>query len=131
MLGVWTEANLNCKLNDVSYVQFVFSNKIKKIFGAVTSKLLDGAVQIDGFLFDFQVINEGILDSILPYLVGYKKPLKTTSAYTPVIKKTSSTGTTALKKPASFGGNFRIKTFLRFFSTKSIRLMKVFSRICK
>ncbi|XP_049879408.1 SANT and BTB domain regulator of class switch recombination [Pectinophora gossypiella] len=65
MLGVWTEANLNCKLNDV--------------------------------------INEGILDSILPYLVGYKKPTKTTSAYAPIIKK-SSTTSTEVKKPASFGG---------------------------
>ncbi|CAG4931660.1 unnamed protein product [Colias eurytheme] len=67
MLGVWTEANLNCKLNDV--------------------------------------INEGILDSILPYLVGYKKPLKTTSVYAPIIKKTSSNiSTTEVKKPASFEG---------------------------
>ncbi|XP_028030603.1 uncharacterized protein KIAA1841 isoform X2 [Bombyx mandarina] len=66
MLGVWTEANLNCKLNDV--------------------------------------INEGILDSILPYLVGYKKPSKTTSVYVPVIKKTQSNPTTDVKKPASFGG---------------------------
>ncbi|KAM3957862.1 LOW QUALITY PROTEIN: uncharacterized protein ACR2FA_008130 [Aphomia sociella] len=66
MLGVWTEANLNCKLNDV--------------------------------------INEGILDSILPYLVGYKKPSKTTSVYTPIIKKVSSNSTTDIKKPASFGG---------------------------
>ncbi|XP_041972001.1 uncharacterized protein KIAA1841 isoform X2 [Aricia agestis] len=64
MLGVWTEANLNCKLNDV--------------------------------------INEGILDSILPYLVGYKKPIKTTSAYTPIIKKSPSTSA-EVKKPASFG----------------------------
>ncbi|XP_072939568.1 uncharacterized protein [Epargyreus clarus] len=66
MLGVWTEANLNCKLNDV--------------------------------------INEGILDSILPYLVGYKKPSKTTSVYTPAIKKSPSTVSTDVKKPASFGG---------------------------
>ncbi|CAH0713446.1 unnamed protein product, partial [Brenthis ino] len=66
MLGVWTEANLNCKLNDV--------------------------------------INEGILDSILPYLVGYKKPSKTTSVYGPIIKKTPSTTSTDVKKPASFGG---------------------------
>ncbi|XP_050353741.1 SANT and BTB domain regulator of class switch recombination [Nymphalis io] len=65
MLGVWTEANLNCKLNDV--------------------------------------INEGILDSILPYLVGYKKPSKTTSVYTPIIKKTPSNVSTDVKKPASFG----------------------------
>ncbi|KAG6443089.1 hypothetical protein O3G_MSEX002666 [Manduca sexta] len=65
MLGVWTEANLNCKLNDV--------------------------------------INEGILDSILPYLVGYKKPSKTTSVYAPVIKKVPSNATD-VKKPASFGG---------------------------
>ncbi|XP_053616837.1 uncharacterized protein LOC128678965 isoform X2 [Plodia interpunctella] len=65
MLGVWTEANLNCKLNDV--------------------------------------INEGILDSILPYLVGYKKPTKTTSTYAPVIKK-ASTSSTDIKKPASFQG---------------------------
>ncbi|CAG5047264.1 unnamed protein product [Parnassius apollo] len=66
MLGAWTEANLNCKLNDV--------------------------------------INEGILDSILPYLVEYKKPSKTTSAYTPIIKKNSSTNVNEVKKPASFGG---------------------------
>ncbi|CAG9791276.1 unnamed protein product [Diatraea saccharalis] len=66
MLGVWTEANLNCKLNDV--------------------------------------INEGILDSILPYLVGYKKPSKTTSVYTPIIKKASSNTTLDIKKPGSFGG---------------------------
>ncbi|XP_063541605.1 SANT and BTB domain regulator of class switch recombination [Cydia strobilella] len=65
MLGVWTEANLNCKLNDV--------------------------------------INEGILDSILPYLVGYKKPTKTTSSYTPIIKKPLSSTSTEVKKPASFG----------------------------
>ncbi|PZC83447.1 hypothetical protein B5X24_HaOG207430 [Helicoverpa armigera] len=64
MLGIWTEANLNCKLNDV--------------------------------------VNEGILDSILPYLVGYKKPSKTTSVYTPIIKKVPSG--TDVKKPASFGG---------------------------
>ncbi|XP_013167633.1 PREDICTED: uncharacterized protein KIAA1841 homolog [Papilio xuthus] len=64
MLGAWTEANLNCKLNDV--------------------------------------INEGILDSILPYLVGYKKPSKTTSVYTPIIKK--SNNESDVKKPASFGG---------------------------
>ncbi|CAH0402873.1 unnamed protein product [Chilo suppressalis] len=66
MLGVWTEANLNCKLNDV--------------------------------------INEGILDSILPYLVGYKKPSKTTSVYTPIIKKAPSNTTLDVKKPGSFGG---------------------------
>ncbi|XP_052757655.1 SANT and BTB domain regulator of class switch recombination [Galleria mellonella] len=66
MLGVWTEANLNCKLNDV--------------------------------------INEGILDSILPYLVGYKKSSKTTSVYAPIIKKAPSNSTSDLKKPASFGG---------------------------
>ncbi|XP_032527897.1 SANT and BTB domain regulator of class switch recombination isoform X1 [Danaus plexippus] len=66
MLGVWTEANLNCKLNDV--------------------------------------INEGILDSILPYLVGYKKPSKTTSVYAPIIKKSPSSSSTEIKKPASFGG---------------------------
>ncbi|CAK1590010.1 unnamed protein product [Parnassius mnemosyne] len=66
MLGAWTEANLNCKLNDV--------------------------------------INEGILDSILPYLVEYKKPSKTTSAYTPIIKKIPSTNVNEVKKPASFGG---------------------------
>ncbi|KAG7303234.1 hypothetical protein JYU34_011701 [Plutella xylostella] len=65
MLGVWTETNLNCKLNDV--------------------------------------MNEGILDSILPYLVGYKKPVKTTSVYVPIIKKTTST-TNDIKKPTSFGG---------------------------
>ncbi|KAJ0173314.1 hypothetical protein K1T71_011490 [Dendrolimus kikuchii] len=66
MLGVWTEANLNCKLNDV--------------------------------------INEGILDSILPYLIGYKKSSKTTSVYTPIIKKVPSNSATDIKKPASFGG---------------------------
>ncbi|XP_026740716.1 uncharacterized protein LOC113503100 isoform X2 [Trichoplusia ni] len=66
MLGIWTEANLNCKLNDV--------------------------------------VNEGILDSILPYLVGYKKPSKTTSVYTPIIKKVPSGTTVEIKKPASFGG---------------------------
>ncbi|XP_068623398.1 SANT and BTB domain regulator of class switch recombination [Battus philenor] len=66
MLGAWTEANLNCKLNDV--------------------------------------INEGILDSILPYLVGYKKPSKTTSVYTPIIKKSSSNNVVDVKKLASFGG---------------------------
>ncbi|XP_022831615.1 uncharacterized protein LOC111360045 isoform X3 [Spodoptera litura] len=66
MLGVWTEANLNCKLNDV--------------------------------------VNEGILDSILPYLVGYKKPSKTASVYTPIIKKVPSGTTVEVKKPASFGG---------------------------
>ncbi|KAF9406685.1 hypothetical protein HW555_013033, partial [Spodoptera exigua] len=66
MLGIWTEANLNCKLNDV--------------------------------------VNEGILDSILPYLVGYKKPSKTTSVYTPIIKKVTSGTTVDVKKPASFGG---------------------------
>ncbi|CAB3246128.1 unnamed protein product [Arctia plantaginis] len=66
MLGVWTEANLNCKLNDV--------------------------------------VNEGILDSILPYLLGYKKPSKTTSVYAPIIKKTPSANTVDVKKPASFGG---------------------------
>ncbi|XP_039751919.1 uncharacterized protein LOC120627868 [Pararge aegeria] len=66
MLGVWTEANLNCKLNDV--------------------------------------INEGILDSILPYLVGYKKPSKTTSVYAPIIKSTPPNSSTDVKKPASFGG---------------------------
>ncbi|KAI5634197.1 hypothetical protein NE865_13067 [Phthorimaea operculella] len=66
MLGIWTEANLNCKLNDV--------------------------------------VNEGILDSILPYLVGYKKPTKTTSAYAPIIRKASSTTSTEIKKPASYGG---------------------------
>lgn len=49
-----------------------------------------------------QVINEGILDSILPYLVGYKKPSKTTSVYTPIIKK--SNNESDVKKPASFGG---------------------------
>ncbi|CAH2240432.1 jg6176, partial [Pararge aegeria aegeria] len=65
MLGVWTEANLNCKLNDV--------------------------------------INEGILDSILPYLVGYKKPSKTTSVYAPIIKSTPPNSSTDVKKPASFG----------------------------
>ncbi|XP_075984076.1 uncharacterized protein LOC142981834 isoform X2 [Anticarsia gemmatalis] len=66
MLGVWTEANLNCKLNDV--------------------------------------VNEGILDSILPYLVGYKKPAKTTSVYAPIIKKTTSGTVVEVKKPSSFGG---------------------------
>ncbi|CAK1552368.1 unnamed protein product [Leptosia nina] len=66
MLGVWTEANLTCKLNDV--------------------------------------INEGILDSILPYLVGYKKPVKTTSVYAPIIKKTGPTASSEIKKPASFDG---------------------------
>ncbi|XP_045523567.1 SANT and BTB domain regulator of class switch recombination [Pieris brassicae] len=66
MLGVWTEANLNCKLNDV--------------------------------------INEGILDSILPYLVGYKKPAKTTSVYAPIMKKTVSSTSADIKKPASFDG---------------------------
>ncbi|KAL4718953.1 hypothetical protein ACJJTC_005171 [Scirpophaga incertulas] len=66
MLGVWTEANLNCKLNDV--------------------------------------INEGLLDSILPYLVGYKKPTKTTSVYTPLIKKAPSNPSMDVKKLASFGG---------------------------
>lgn len=50
------------------------------------------------------MINEGILDSILPYLIGYKKPNKTTSVYTPIIKKVLSTSTTDVKKPASFGG---------------------------
>nr|XP_034827909.1 uncharacterized protein KIAA1841 homolog [Maniola hyperantus] len=66
MLGVWTEANLNCKLNDV--------------------------------------INEGILDSILPYLVGYKKPAKTTSVYAPTIKKSPPASSADVNKPASFGG---------------------------
>ncbi|XP_052738882.1 uncharacterized protein LOC112050728 [Bicyclus anynana] len=66
MLGVWTEANLNCKLNDV--------------------------------------INEGILDSILPYLVGYKKQSKTTSVYAPIIKKSPTSSSADVKKPASFGG---------------------------
>ncbi|KAJ8712923.1 hypothetical protein PYW08_008227 [Mythimna loreyi] len=66
MLGVWTEASLNCKLNDV--------------------------------------VNEGILDSILPYLVGYKKPNKTASVFTPIIKKVSSGTAVEIKKPASFGG---------------------------
>lgn len=56
--------------------------------------------------FVFQVINEGILDSILPYLVGYKKPSKTTSVYAPIIKKTSSNTSTDVKKPASFGGKY-------------------------
>lgn len=58
------------------------------------------------FMFLFQVINEGILDSILPYLVGYKKPSKTTSVYTPIIKKVPSNTGTDVKKPASFGGKY-------------------------
>ncbi|GBP35702.1 Uncharacterized protein KIAA1841 homolog [Eumeta japonica] len=48
------------------------------------------------------VFNEGILDSILPYLVGYKKAAKTTSLYMPIIKKPPSSGGD-MKKPASFG----------------------------
>lgn len=61
---------------------------------------IDGAIQN----LIFQVINEGILDSILPYLVGYKKPLKTSSVYTPIIKKVPSATSADIKKPASFGG---------------------------
>lgn len=52
--------------------------------------------------FHLQAINEGVLDSILPY-IGYKKPSKTTSVYTPIIKKTSSNAAD-IKKLASFGG---------------------------
>lgn len=52
--------------------------------------------------FHLQAINEGVLDSVLPY-IGYKKPSKTTSAYTPIIKKTSSS-VADIKKLSSFGG---------------------------
>ncbi|KOB64735.1 Uncharacterized protein OBRU01_23762 [Operophtera brumata] len=50
------------------------------------------------------VVNEGILDSILPYLVGYKRVSKTISAYTPTIKKFSSATSVDTKKHASFAG---------------------------
>lgn len=46
-------------------------------------------------------MNEGILDSILPYLAGYKKPTRTTSDYVPIIKKNSMADVT---KPDSFSG---------------------------
>ena len=101
MLGVWTEANLNCKLNDVS-----LKDLRKEIISVVICYTRFISLAIDGAetKFSFQVVNEGILDSILPYLVGYKKPAKTTSVYTPIIKKVSSGAGVDIKKPASFEG---------------------------